>query len=79
MLERARHIQTRWGEPMDPATAGETAFLLAQALLETRSSPDRAHALVVANEARARLEAVGVRGRRELRQVLAWLEREGKR
>ncbi|WNG50859.1 tetratricopeptide repeat protein [Archangium minus] len=79
LLERARRIQTRWGEPKDPATAGSTAFLLARALLETRSSPDRARALAMAEEARTRLESVGLRGRPELQKVQAWLRREGKR
>ncbi|MCP3139393.1 serine/threonine-protein kinase [Pyxidicoccus xibeiensis] len=79
LLERARRIQTRWGEPGDPELAGKTAFLLARALLETRASPDRARALALAEEARLRLESVGVRGRPELQKVLAWQRREGKR
>ncbi|PTL77364.1 tetratricopeptide repeat protein [Vitiosangium sp. GDMCC 1.1324] len=79
LLERAWRIQTRWGEPRDPATAGGIAFLLARALVETRSAPDRARALAMAEEARARLESVGVRGRPELQEVLAWQRRQGKR
>ncbi|QRN94362.1 tetratricopeptide repeat protein [Archangium violaceum] len=79
LLERARSIQTRWGEPREPATAASTAFLLARALVETRSAPDRARALAMAEEARKRLESVGVRGQAELQQVLDWLRREGKR
>ncbi len=79
LLERARQIQTRWGEPGDTAAAGKTAFLLARALLETRSSPDRARALALAEEARERLKSVGIRGLPELQTVLAWQRREGKR
>ncbi|MBZ4401959.1 serine/threonine-protein kinase [Myxococcus sp. AS-1-15] len=79
LLERARRIQTRWGEAKDPKVAGKTAFLLARALLEKRSAPDRARALAMAEEARTRLESVGVRGRSELQTVLAWQRREAKR
>jgi eukaryotic-like serine/threonine-protein kinase len=79
LLERARSIQTRWGKPREPATAASTAFLLARALLEQRSAPDRARALAMAEEARMLLESVGIRGRLELQEVLAWLRREGKR
>ncbi|CAM4260677.1 tetratricopeptide repeat protein [Corallococcus exiguus] len=79
LLERARRIQTRWGDPGDAEAAGRTAFLLARALLETRSAPDRARALAMAEEARTRLESVGVRGRSELQKVLAWQRREVKR
>ncbi|WP_257463307.1 tetratricopeptide repeat protein [Archangium lipolyticum] len=79
LLERARSIQTRWGEPREPATAASTTFLLARALVETRSAPDRARALALAEEARKWLESVGVRGRPELQKVQDWLRREGKR
>ncbi|RKH20765.1 protein kinase [Corallococcus praedator] len=78
LLERARRIQTRWGEAKDPKVAGKTAFLLARALLETRAAQDRARALAMAEEARKRLEPVGVRGRQELQTVLAWQRSEGK-
>ncbi|WP_375760993.1 tetratricopeptide repeat protein [Corallococcus exercitus] len=79
LLERARRIQTRWGAPGDAEAAGRTSFLLARALLETRPAPDRARALELAQEARTRLESVGVRGRPELQRVLAWQQREAKR
>ncbi|MCP3100326.1 tetratricopeptide repeat protein [Myxococcus sp. K15C18031901] len=79
LLERARRIQTRWGEAKDPKVAGKTAFLLARALLETRTASDRTRALAMAEEARTRLESVGVRGRQELQTVLAWQRREAKR
>ncbi|WAM28181.1 tetratricopeptide repeat protein [Myxococcus sp. NMCA1] len=79
LLERARRIQTQWGEVKDPRVAGKTAFLLARALMKTRSSPERARALALAEEARTRLESVGVRGQSELQTVLAWQRREAKR
>ncbi|NMO13426.1 tetratricopeptide repeat protein [Pyxidicoccus fallax] len=78
LLERARRIQNRWGEPGDKEEAGRTTFLLARALLETRTAPDRKRALELAEEARARLESAGVRGRPELQKVLAWQRREAK-
>ncbi|OJH37374.1 serine/threonine-protein kinase [Cystobacter ferrugineus] len=79
LLEHARRIQTRRGKPGDPWVAGKTAFALARALLETRSSPDRARALAMAEEARTLLESAGLRGRTELQQVLVWQRHEGKR
>ncbi|MCY1073040.1 serine/threonine-protein kinase [Archangium lansingense] len=79
LLERAWYILTQRGRPGDPLVASKTAFVLARALLETRTSPDRARALAMAEEARTRLESVGVRGRMGLQKVLAWQRREGKR
>ncbi|QDF03283.1 protein kinase [Myxococcus xanthus] len=79
LLERAWRTLTQLGHPGDPLIAGKTAFMLARALQETRSSPDRARALAMAEEARTRLESVGVRGRPGLLQVLAWQRREAKR
>ncbi|RKG95998.1 protein kinase [Corallococcus sp. CA053C] len=77
LLERAWRTLTQRSEHGDPLIAGKTAFVLARALVETRSSPDRARALAMAEEARTRLESVGVRGRPGLQKVLAWQRREG--
>ncbi|WXH29464.1 Serine/threonine-protein kinase PknD [Myxococcus stipitatus] len=76
LLERARSLQLKWGEPKDPKDAGRTAFLLARAYLETSTSPDRAKALAMADEARGQLASVGIRGREELQEVEAWRKRE---
>ncbi|NBD08271.1 tetratricopeptide repeat protein [Corallococcus sp. c25j21] len=78
LLERARRIQTQSGDIKDPWFAGKTAFALARALVATRSAPDRSRALAMADEARAHLESVGIRGRPELQQVLAWQQREAR-
>ncbi|WNG50869.1 tetratricopeptide repeat protein [Archangium minus] len=79
LLERAWHIHTQEGKRRDPLAVSKTAFVLARALLEQRSAPDRARALAMAEEARTRLESVGVRGQMDLQKVLAWQRREGKR
>jgi tetratricopeptide (TPR) repeat protein/tRNA A-37 threonylcarbamoyl transferase component Bud32 len=79
LLERAWSTLTRKGELRDPLIAARTAFVLAQALVKTRAAPDRARALAMAEEARTRLEAAGVRGQPGLLQVQAWQRREAKR
>ncbi|MCP3167801.1 protein kinase domain-containing protein [Myxococcus qinghaiensis] len=79
LLERAWNIHTREGESTDPLASAEIAFHQARALMETRSEADRARALTLAEEARMRLEALGVRGQPELQKVLAWQRQEAKR
>ena len=79
LLERAWRGLTQPGQPGDPLVAGNTAFVLARALVEKRPSPDRARALMMAEEARTRLESGGVRGRPGLLLVQAWQRREAKR
>ncbi|AGC41518.1 serine/threonine protein kinase [Myxococcus stipitatus DSM 14675] len=76
LLERARRIQTQWGEVRDPLVAGSTAFLLARAYTETPTAPEREKALAMAEEARGRLASVGNRGQEALRKVEAWQRRE---
>ncbi|RKH06695.1 protein kinase [Corallococcus sp. CA053C] len=77
MLERARHIQRQ--QSVAPELAAKTTFLLARALLETRTAPDRARALTLAEEARAGMESAGARGKPELQKILAWQRRMGTR
>ncbi|RKH47595.1 serine/threonine-protein kinase [Corallococcus sicarius] len=79
LVERAWSTLTQKGGHGDPLIAARTAFVLARALVETRSSPDRTRALALAEEARTRLESVGLRGRPGLQKVLAWQRREAKR
>ncbi|MCE9669932.1 tetratricopeptide repeat protein [Myxococcus stipitatus] len=79
LLERAWNIQNRAGKPSDPWVAGKTAFVLARALWARSDGADKARALTMADEARALLEPLGVRGRDELQKVLAWLRREARR
>jgi len=79
LLERAWKIHTRGGESRDPLVPAEIAFHWARALVETRSAADRARALTLAEEARTRLETLGVRGQPELQKVLAWQRQEAKR
>ncbi|WP_342374599.1 tetratricopeptide repeat protein [Myxococcus stipitatus] len=76
-LERAWRILTQMEGQGDPLAVGHTAFVLARARMEARPSPDRAGALEMAEEARTRLESVGIRGRRELEKVLAWRRLQG--
>ncbi|MCP3097867.1 tetratricopeptide repeat protein [Myxococcus sp. K15C18031901] len=78
LLERARAIQTRRGEPSDPWVAGKTVFALARALWERRSPSDRTRALAMADEAQGRLKPLGPRGKDDLDKVLAWRRRETK-
>ncbi|AGC46325.1 serine/threonine protein kinase [Myxococcus stipitatus DSM 14675] len=76
-LERAWRTLTQMEGQGDPLAVAHTAFVLARARMETDPSPDRVGALAMANEARTRLESVGVRGRRELEKVLAWQRLQG--
>lgn len=73
LLERARKLHT--SAPRDPLDEAWAAFLLARALGELRSAPDRTRAAALAEEARERMESLGLRARVELKQVLAWQRR----
>ncbi len=73
LLERARHIHER--APLDGLDAARTAFLLARALWERRTSEERTRALALAAEAQEKLEALGTRARLEHRAVAAWRAR----
>ena len=79
LLERARQLQRQHPVAMVPEIAAKTSFLLARALLETHTAPDRARALTLAEEARAGMESAGARGKDELQKILAWQRRMGKR
>jgi tetratricopeptide (TPR) repeat protein len=74
LLERARKLHA--SAPRDPLDEAWAAFLLARALGEQRTAPDRARAAELAEEARRKMEGLGPRARVELRQVLAWQRRE---
>ncbi len=74
LLERARKIHE--SAPRDPLDEAWASFLLARALGEQRTAPDRARAAGLAEEARKRMEELGLRARVELRQVTAWQRRE---
>jgi Tfp pilus assembly protein PilF len=75
LLERARNIhQLRSGEYVNAAW---TSFLLARALWEKRVAPDRARAAALAQEARTKLEALGLKGNAELAKVIAWQRARG--
>ncbi|RKH07968.1 protein kinase [Corallococcus sp. CA053C] len=77
LLERARQVlQQTTGEPM---LAGWTSFLLARALSEKRTNPDPVRAAALAEEARVKLTALGVKAQRDLDQVHAWQRREARR
>lgn len=76
LLERAREIHA--SAPRDPLDEAWACFLLARALGEQRSTEEGARASTLAEEARTRLERLGLRARRELREVVAWQQREGK-
>lgn len=73
LLERARKLHT--SAPRDPLDEAWAVFLLARALGEQRSAPDRPRAAALAEEARGRMEGLGIRARGELKQVLAWQRR----
>jgi tetratricopeptide (TPR) repeat protein len=73
LLERARRLHT--SAPRDPLDEAWAAFLLARALSEQQSAPDRTRAVALAEEARGRMEALGIRARVELKQVQAWQRR----
>jgi tetratricopeptide (TPR) repeat protein/tRNA A-37 threonylcarbamoyl transferase component Bud32 len=73
VLERARRLHA--SAPRDPLDEAWAAFLLARALGEQRASPELARAAALAEEARGRMEALGLRARVELRQVMAWQRR----
>jgi eukaryotic-like serine/threonine-protein kinase len=73
LLERARRLHT--SAPRDPLDEAWAAFLLARALGEQRSSSERARAAALAEEARGRMEGLGIRARVELKQVMAWQRR----
>ncbi|MCP3064188.1 tetratricopeptide repeat protein [Myxococcus sp. K38C18041901] len=79
LLERAWRTLLQMGEQSDPLTAARTAFVLARARMQERPIPDRVGAHAMAEEARTRLESVGVRGRAGLQKVLAWQRSEGLR
>ncbi|RKH20767.1 protein kinase [Corallococcus praedator] len=79
MLERARNLQRQQPDAMFPEKAAKTSFLLARALVDTHTSPDRARALTLAEEARAGMESAGARGKPELQKILAWQRRMGQR
>ncbi|WP_233278124.1 serine/threonine-protein kinase [Myxococcus stipitatus] len=79
LLERARSLYLKWGEPMDPKVAGKATFLLARAYLEVKTSSAHAKALAMAEEARSLLASVGVRAQAELKEVEAWQTREAGR
>ncbi|QRN93861.1 tetratricopeptide repeat protein [Archangium violaceum] len=70
LLERARLLHL--SAPRDPLDAAWASFLLARALTERGEAPDRARATELAEEARTRMEGLGLRARMELRQVMAW-------
>ena len=73
LLERAGRIHAR--SPRDPLDAAWATFLLARALGEQGQGPHRSRAAVLAEESRSRLEALGLRARWELREVMAWQAR----
>ncbi|HYI02380.1 tetratricopeptide repeat protein, partial [Hyalangium sp.] len=73
LLERARRLHA--SAPRDPLDEAWAAFLLARALGEQRASLDPARAAALAEEARGSMEALGLRARVELRQVMAWQRR----
>ncbi|NPC82526.1 tetratricopeptide repeat protein, partial [Pyxidicoccus fallax] len=73
LLERAHRIDTR--ARLDRKEAARVSFLLAQALWERRSPEERKRAMELVREARGWLEALGPRGRNELREVMAWQAR----
>jgi tetratricopeptide (TPR) repeat protein/tRNA A-37 threonylcarbamoyl transferase component Bud32 len=74
LLERARGLHA--SAPRDPLDEAWTTFLLARALGHPRGGADRVRAAALAEEARTRLEGLGLRARQELRQVVAWQQRE---
>jgi eukaryotic-like serine/threonine-protein kinase len=74
LLERAREVHAR--APRDPRDEAWASFLLARARGGQRSAPDRERAGALAEEARVRLERLGLRARQELREVVAWQRRE---
>ncbi|RKH44751.1 tetratricopeptide repeat protein [Corallococcus sicarius] len=77
LLERARQIlQQTNGEPL---VAAKTSFLLARALSEKRTNPDPVRAVALAEEARVKLAAMGVKAQKQLAQVLAWQRREARK
>jgi tetratricopeptide (TPR) repeat protein len=73
LLERAYAVHAR--APRDPLDQAWASFLLARALAEQRSHPDRARAALLAREARGLMEGLGSRARLELREVRAWQSR----
>ncbi|WP_224247829.1 serine/threonine-protein kinase [Hyalangium gracile] len=73
LLERARRLHRI--APRDPLDEAWATFLLARALGEQRSAAERARAVALAEEARTRMEGLGIRARVELRQVMAWRQR----
>ena len=73
LLERAYAVHAR--APRDPLDQAWASFLLARALAEQRSHPDRARAALLAREARSLMEGLGSRARLELREVTAWQSR----
>jgi hypothetical protein len=74
LLERAQRLHV--SAPRDPLDAAWASFLLARALTEQRKASERARASALAEEARTRMEGLGLRARAELRQVMAWRQRE---
>jgi serine/threonine protein kinase len=73
LLERARRIDAK--AQLDRRDAARVSFLLARTLWEQRSAEARSRALALASEARDELEALGLRARTELREVMAWQTR----
>jgi len=73
LLERARRLHA--SAPRDPLEEAWSTFLLARALGEQRAAPDRTRSAALAEEARTRMEALGIRARVELKQVMAWQRR----
>ncbi|MBZ4415628.1 tetratricopeptide repeat protein [Myxococcus sp. RHSTA-1-4] len=73
LLERARSIDAR--ARLDRKEAARVSFLLARALWERRSREERVRAMALAEEARRWMEALGMRTRNELREVMAWQAR----
>ncbi|WP_241757832.1 protein kinase domain-containing protein [Myxococcus landrumensis] len=78
VLERAWGIHQNLGAPQDPKVVGKTAFLLARAYLEVKTSPDRAKALAMAEESRSLFASVSSRAQTELKEVEAWQKREAR-
>ncbi|MCY1015138.1 tetratricopeptide repeat protein [Pyxidicoccus sp. MSG2] len=73
LLERARRIDEK--ARLDRRDAARVSFLLARALWERRSPEERTRAMTLAHEARGWLEALGIRARPDLREVVAWQAR----
>jgi tetratricopeptide (TPR) repeat protein len=74
LLERARRLHA--SAPRDPLDEAWASFLLARALWEQRSAPEPTRATALVEQARVQLDGLGLRARVELRQVLAWRQRQ---